>query len=181
MDPLVYEALKVLEFENLAKIPKLKEITRRSHKLAALKHPDKNGGTKAATAEFQNILSAYHTAGAAASDTVSNNDDNEEIIAKKMFKQFQHKSIKENSSSFTISTEKDLFPLWLDILTSKYSDPVSKGPNGNKFTVNDTCHQEHAKIFITLHTGKLIVQAQGNNQVLNFHLVNHHLEELYVQ
>ena len=62
---------------NLTKIPKLKKITKKFYKLSALKHPDKNGGSKAATAEFQTILSAYHTAGAAASDTATNNDDTE--------------------------------------------------------------------------------------------------------
>ena len=129
MDPLVYEALKVLEFENLAKIPKLKEITRRSHKLAALKHPDKNGGTKAATAEFQNILSAYHTAGAAASDTVSNNDDNEEIIAKKMFKQFQHKSIKKTPALSKLVPRKicslfGLISLPASIVIQSAKDPM---------------------------------------------------------
>ena len=74
MDPQVIQALKVLGFENLSKIPKLKEITRNFKKLSILKHPDKNGGSKEATDEFQSILKAYQVAGDAAEKTPDDHD-----------------------------------------------------------------------------------------------------------
>ena len=65
-------------------------------------------------------------------------EDDDDIVARKMFKQFQLKSVKENSSSVTILNEKCLYSLWMETLTNFGGIPEDKGPNGSKFTVVHT-------------------------------------------
>ena len=97
-----------------------------------------------------------------------------------MFKQFQVNSVKENSSSVTISTEKPLYSIWMEILTKHFGIPENKGVNGNKFVAEDTCDEVPAKVYLTMyHTGKLLVQAEKNRHQINLHFVNIHLEKLF--
>ena len=66
MDIKVSEALKVLGFENLDRLLKVREIVQRYRKLAFLHHPDRNNGSNEAKIKFQAILKAYNIAGEAA-------------------------------------------------------------------------------------------------------------------
>ena len=180
MDLEVVKALRVLGFEDLSVIPKVKEITRRYRKLAFLNHPDRHPDDPAATAKFQEILNAYHVAGKAAEDIPDDTADNDELVARKMFKQFQMKSVKENSTSITILTEKCLYSSWMDTLTRFAGLPENKGPNGNKFTVTDSLNGSSVKIFLTMYrTGKLLIQAEKNQHSINLHFINTHLEKLF--
>ena len=108
----VREALDTLVFENLVNLPKLKEIRKKYLKLSSIHHPDKNGGSIEAKQNFQRILSAYEIAGKACEDVVYDDDDEEDKLARKIFKQFCFTSVKENMNSFTIKTEKKLFDIW---------------------------------------------------------------------
>ena len=148
MDLEVVKALRVLGFEDLSVIPKVKEITRRYRKLAFLNHPDRHPNDP--NAKFQEILNANHVAGKAAEDIPDNTADNEELVARKMFKQFQMKSVKENSTSITILTEKCLYSSWMDTLTRFAGLPENKGPNGNKFTATDYFKGSPVKTFLTM-------------------------------
>ena len=135
MDPKVIQALTTLGFDDVTFIPKVKEINSKYRKLAFLKHPDRNNGSPEATAEFQKIQNAYDVAGKAAEAVEEDPNDDDELIARKMFRQFQIKSVKENSRSITILTEKYLYSTWMEILTNFAGVPENKGPNGNKFTL----------------------------------------------
>ena len=110
------EALTIFGFERLDKIPKVKDIRRRFMKLSLLNHHDKNNSSSEANSRFQDILKAYETAGEVLKDTVYEDDNQEDEIAMKMFKQFFFSSVKENASSFTILTEKSLYPIWCEML-----------------------------------------------------------------
>ena len=111
------------------------------------------------------------------------NDDIDDIIARKVFKQFQFSSVKVNSQSVTIKTEKSLNATWLDVLTSNLGDPVStKDIHGKKFTFVDSCEEPSMCVYLTLyHTGNLLVQAQGNKQSINIHFIDSHLRYLFIQ
>ena len=113
MDPNVVQALKVLGFEDLTVIPKVKDIYQRYKKLAYLKHPDRNNGSPESTAEFQELLNAYHLAGEAAESVPADPDDKADHVARKLFEQFQVKSVKENSKSVTILIDKVLYTAWM--------------------------------------------------------------------
>ena len=89
------DALRILEFKNVCVLPKLKEIQKQFHRLSKIKHPDKNNGSKESTAEFQALLEAYNTVGKAAEKVVPEDNDMDDIIARKIFKQFQFSSVKE--------------------------------------------------------------------------------------
>ena len=104
----VDEALQILEFDNVGVVPKLKDIQKRFYQLSKIKHPDKNNGSKESTEEFQVLLNAYHVAGKAAEQVKPEEGDMEDIIARKVFHQFQFSSVKVNSQSVTIKTEKSL-------------------------------------------------------------------------
>ena len=140
------KALRILGFESHTELPKLKDIQKQFHRLCKVKHPDKNNGSKESTAAFQILLDAYHTAGKAAEKVAPENDDIDDIIARKVFKQFQFSSVKVNSQLVTIKTEKSLNATWLDVLTSNLGDPVStKDIHGKKFTFIDSCEAKHMK------------------------------------
>ena len=178
----IEEALNILEFDDVRVIPKLKDIQRQFHKLSKIRHPDKNGGTKEATEEFQLLLNAYHLAGKAAEKIKPEESDHEDIIARKIFKQFQFSSVKVNSQSITIKTEKSLNSTWMEILIANLGQPTeNKSAHGKKFTMDDKCETPKSRIYITLyHTGNLLVQAEGNKQGINIHFLNCHLQELYM-
>jgi curved DNA-binding protein CbpA len=46
------EALRLLEFDDVRKLPRMKDIVKQWRKLSMMKHPDKNGGTKESTSDF---------------------------------------------------------------------------------------------------------------------------------
>ena len=81
MDSNVIHALKVLGFEDLTVLPKVREIYQRYKKLAFLKHPDRNNGSQEATADFQDILNAYHVAGEAAENVPADPEDKADHVA----------------------------------------------------------------------------------------------------
>ena len=141
MNQKVIQALRVLGFEEFDEIPKVKDIIKKYKKLAFLKHPDRNKDNPEATAEFQDILNAYQIAGKAAEDNPVDPCDNDDHVARKLFKQFQAKSVKENSASVTIQTEKNLYNIWMETLTAFAGIPENKGPNGNKFTFQHTYNE----------------------------------------
>ena len=85
MDPKVIEALKVLGFDDVSKVPKVKEIVEKYRKLAIRLHPDKNQGSEEATSDFQKLLKAYHVAGEAAESVPVDPDDRADQIARKLF------------------------------------------------------------------------------------------------
>ena len=58
MDSKIRAALLVLQFVNVVKLPKLKEIRKRFLELSLLHHPDKNSGSQEAKSRFQEILNA---------------------------------------------------------------------------------------------------------------------------
>ena len=182
MDIKVSEALKVLGFENLDVLPKVREIIQRYRKLAFLNHPDRNNGSNEAKIKLQAILKAYNIAGEAAEAIPVDPNDKADHIARKLYKQFQAKSVKENSSSVTIHTEKSLYHIWMETLTNLAGIPENKGPNGNKFTFLHTVNDSSFRVFLTMyHTGKLLVQAEKNNQSINLHFLNVHLEQLFTE
>ena len=176
------EALKTLEFPDVKNLPKLKEIQKQFRKLCILRHPDKNGGTEEATADFQKLLHAYQVAGDAADQIKPEENDDEDIIARKIFEQFQFSSVKVNSQSITIKTEKNLNSTWVEILTTNFGQPIDKGVNGKKFTMVDRCDDASSHVFLTLyHTGNLLIQAGNNIQSKNIHFLNCHLQDLFMQ
>ena len=179
----LFEALNILGFENPSVLPKLKEIQKHFHRLSKTKHPDKNNGSKESTAEFQTLLDAYRIAGKAAEKVVPEKDDFEDIIAHKVFQQFQFSSVKVNSQSVTIKTEKALNSIWQEVLTSNLGEPiVNEDEHGKKFTLVDRCEEPSTNVYITLyHTWNLLVQAQGNKQSVNIHFINSHLKDLFIQ
>ena len=60
------EALHLLGFSDVNAVRKVKEIQKKFYQLSIVRHPDKNNGSKEATAAFQELLTAYHVAGKAA-------------------------------------------------------------------------------------------------------------------
>ena len=153
------EALLILGFEDLAVLPKIKEIQKRFYSLSKVLHPDKNNGSKKSTAEFQNLLEAYKIAGKAAERNEPEKDDFEEVVARKLFQQFQFSSVKINSQSVTIKTEKTLHSTWLDTLKTNFGESmITKDIHGKKFTLVDKCEEQSTNVYLTLyHTGNLLV------------------------
>ena len=177
MDPALKEALRELGFSDLTHIPKVKEINQNYRKLAREIHPDKNNGSKESTVKFQKLNNAYEIAGKAAEAIQAGKHDDEELIARKVFRQFFLSSVTENMSSFTIITERASYHTWCQVLVASFGPPVDLNTHGKKFTIIDTCHDESSKLFLTIYkTGKVLLQAAGSKHSVNSHFVSHHLE-----
>ena len=182
MDCELKEALRELGFTDFTSIPKVKEINQHYRRLAREIHPDRNNGSKESGVRFQKLNNAYEIAGKAAEAIKAEKHDDEEIIARKVFQQFFLSSVKENLSSFTISTEKALHQIWCQVLVASFGSPVELNTHGKKFTIIDNCHDESSKLFLTIYkTGKVLIQAAGSKHSANSHFVSHHLEGLYIQ
>ena len=112
MDPIIKRALEILGFEESAqagKLPKMKSVKKKFHKLALIHHPDKPGGDDEV---FKEMTEAYRLIGEYIleehEDFENNEDDNydfEEEVARKTFQHFQFSNVKENMKSFTIHVE----------------------------------------------------------------------------
>ena len=181
MDPKVTEALLILGFilKEIHVIPRMKDIQKRYYKLAKISHPYRHCGD---TAFFQELLNAYHVAGDAANKVKPDDDDQEDLVARKMFSQFQFTSVKENMKSFTIKLEKPTLAVWEKTLNMVCGPPTVVGvKNGKKFKFNDECSEsDSGSVFLTLyHTSKLLVQGEGGKHSNNVHFISSHLEGLY--
>ena len=84
--------LEVLGFMDLQSVPPMKEAVKMFRKMALRKHPDKPGGSKE---QFQNLQEAFYRIGSIIeahnrqkSEPSEVDDDYEENMAKKLFKDF---------------------------------------------------------------------------------------------
>ena len=90
-DPEILAGLGVLGFTELNVNPLMKDVVKMFRKMALKKHPDKPGGS---TEEFQILQEAFIRIGSflqaqqAKSDSIGAEDDYEEDIAKKLFKEY---------------------------------------------------------------------------------------------
>ena len=135
MEIKIKNALLILGFaESLKadKMPKLKTVTKKYHKLAHLHHPDKNPGDEE---KFKEITEAYRLVGdyiEKHGDTKKKDEnyDFEEEVARNTFRQFQFNKVKENMRSFTILIENETSFTWDKVLTKHYGNPVDRQTNG---------------------------------------------------
>ena len=119
-------ALEILGFKD-EKVPKMKHIEKKYHKLAMVHHPDKGGDEN----YFKSITEAYRIVGEYLEEEVlDESDDFEEEIARKTFKSFNFSNIKENMKSFTINIDNTSSTTWEKVLTIHYGQPLDKKFNG---------------------------------------------------
>ena len=85
MNAKLKAALQLLGFVNVKSIPMMKEIRKQYLDLSKKLHPDKPGGSDE---EFQELLYAYTLAGDAAGQALLDEADLEEVVARKVFEQF---------------------------------------------------------------------------------------------
>ena len=101
MDPQIKAALELLGFVesvNAGKLPMMKCVNKKYHKLAKLHHPDRKGGNSEV---FKKITEAYrligeYQEGLVREDHNEETFDYEEEVARRTFKQFQFSKIQEN-------------------------------------------------------------------------------------
>ena len=90
-DPEIVAGLGVLGFDELNVYPRMKDVVKMFRKMALKKHPDKPGGS---TEDFQILQEAFIRIGSflqaqqEKSDSITAEDDYEEDIAKKLFKEY---------------------------------------------------------------------------------------------
>ena len=167
MNPKLKAALAFLGFDDAETVPKMKDIRKRYIILSFKLHPDKPGGSDAM---FQALLDAYNLAGDAAEQSEVDNNDMDDIIARKMFCQFKFKSITENTDTFTIFIESIYAECWDDVLTEHCGMAIDKGPHGKKISFQDSCLEAMSTIFITKYrTNKLLIQSKKHS--MNFHFI----------
>ena len=133
MEATVLAALVTLGFAStIKKPPKLKIITKKYYDLAKKLHPDRPGGGDAE--KFKDITLAYRIVGEFIEATNLDEDDYEDIeemVARKVFKEFEFGNVKENLFSFTIHLDNELSFLWDKILTKNFGEPLDRTSNNN--------------------------------------------------
>ena len=178
----IQEALKFFGMDN---VPSMKELNSRYRKLALLKHPDKNSGSKEATEDYQNLLMYYKIIGDfIVENNVKDNDVSEEEQDNvNIFENFNFDQ--RNKGSHTIFVEKDMVNNWKRILTEKFGIHENKGKqNGLIFKANEfEVNEEMFSITITLWENpkddkpKLLIQ--NPKQFASDIFVTRELPELY--
>ena len=182
MNNKLQEALK---FFGIDKVPSMKELNSEYRRLALLKHPDKNSGSKEATEDYQNLLMYYRIIG---DYIVANNVKDNDVSAEEQdnvntFNNFNFD--KSNKGSHTIFIEKDLVNNWKMILSQKFGIHEDKGKqHGLIFKVMDfQVNDEVFSITITLwgnpkdNKPKLLIQ--NPKQFATDIFVTKELPELY--
>ena len=148
--------LGFVESEKVEKLPKMKFITKKYHKLAMIHHPDRPGGGNQELFKkisAASLLLGEHLEEHRNEDTEKESFDFEEEVARKTFHQFKESNVKENMRSFTILIDNCLSFTWDKILTKHYGAPLDRKENGlhwkveqytdGKFTGNVTISKWH--------------------------------------
>ena len=195
MDLKIKRALEILGFEENAKVgklPKMKAVKKKFHKLALTHHPDKPGGNGDV---FKEMTEAYRLIGEYILDepediekTEDDDHDFEEEVARKTFRQFQFSNIKENMKSFTIHVENSQSFTWDKILTKHYGTPVDRETNGQHWKVENytdgsvTANLTIGKWHIPKKDKQTKLHVQSSNETGNFlpaHFVDNVLPKLF--
>ena len=189
MDSELIRALDLLGFEQSSygeKVPKLKFVTKKYHKLVQKNHPDKGGDEELC----KKITEAYRLIGEyLEKQEVENNEedyDYEEEVAMKTFQQFKA-NVKENLKSFTINIDNDTSFTWEKVLTQHYGSPIDRKTNGLHWKVKDyTDGNIVGNITIGKwhkpkkdNKSKLHVQSNEAGNFLPAHFVDHKLPKLF--
>ena len=132
------DALNVLGFKDsfeIGKVPKMKDVAKKFHKLALVNHPDKGGDEELC----KKVTEAYRIVGEHIeknkNDTQEDDSfDFEEEVAMKTFEQFKA-NVKQNMKSFTIHIENSTSFAWEVILTKHFGSPVDRNSNGLHWSV----------------------------------------------
>ena len=144
---------------NLDKIPSMKDLHTRYLKMSLIMHPDKNGGSKEATEEYQKLQNLYRAIGEhiVSNDKAPDNEEENDYIA--LFKSFNFD--KKNKTSHTILIENDKAFFWKNVMIHKYGKPNETQTNGLKFEVKDFVidNEEPLDIHVTLW-----IMPSGDNQ-----------------
>ena len=189
MDSELIRALDLLGFEQSSygeKVPKLKFVTKKYHKLVQKNHPDKGGDEELC----KKITEAYRLIGEyLEKQEVENNEEDydfEEEVAMKTFQQFKA-NVKENLKSFTINIDNDTSYTWEKVLTKHYGTPIDRKTNGLHWKVKDyTDGNIVGNITIGKwhkpkkdNKSKLHVQSNEAGNFLPAHFVDHKLPKLF--
>ena len=191
MDVKIQEALRILGFELSAqegKIPKMKYVSKKYHKLAMMHHPDRPGGDEKV---FKPITEAYRLIGEylerQKDENVEEAFDFEEEVARNTFKQFQFCNVKENMRSFTIHIENSSSLTWTKVLSKHYGAPKDRKTNGLHWKVASYTDGNHTGN-ITIgkwhmpkidNQSNLLVQSTEVGNFLPAHYVDHVLPKLF--
>ena len=194
MDLKIKKALEILGFEESAKVgklPKMKDVKKKFHKLALTHHPDKPGGNGEV---FKEMTEAYRLIGEYILEEQEENEDDEngvfdfeEEVARKTFKQFQFANVKENMRSFTIHIDNAMSCAWTTVLSQHYGVPLDKNTNGLHWRVSNYS-DGHLTGNITIgkwhipkkdKQSKLLIQSTEKGNFLPAHYVDHVLPKLF--
>ena len=108
MDPEILKVLQILGFSKVEKYPRMKEVVKMFRKMALKTHPDKPGGTKE---NFQKLQDAFRKAGMFLENfqycDQTEEEDLEEDVAKKLFKEFYLDGERFESSFLHIFKSRD--------------------------------------------------------------------------
>ena len=133
MEATILAALITLGFPStIKKPPKLKLIPKKYYDLSKKLHPDRPGGGDGE--KFKDVTLAYRMVGEYIDknkNKLVDDDDIDEMVARKVFEEFAFGNVMENLYSFTIHLENELSFLWDEILTKNYGDPIDRTKNAN--------------------------------------------------
>ena len=129
----------------------MKELNNRYRKMALKKHPDIKSGSIAFKEDYQNLLKYYRILGYYVIDQKNDDNTQEEIDNRDIFKNFNFDQ--KNKFSHTIIVENNLANGWKHVLTEKMGDPVDQNANGLKYqcTVRRFFPKKVALIILLTH------------------------------
>ena len=110
--------MEILGYQELSKLPTMKSLRQHFRKLAVERHPDKGGTNE----KFKELYKAYDTLGnIIASQTTEEEEDTEEIEARRMFREENWEEI--NSASITVRVKSSDGEAWEQVLKENFGEP----------------------------------------------------------
>ena len=181
------EALEVLGITHTGDHPpKLKFVQKRFYQLSLIHHPDRPGGDNNIQ---QKITAAYKFIGDFIEKNYESKDDNEEEIARQVYRNFKL-GVKENLFSFTISIDNNLSFIWDDVLTDHYGSPVDRQTNGKHWKHLNFSDDDSNTGDISIgkwhmpkkdKQSKILIQANTAGNILPAHYVSFVLPKLLAE
>ena len=165
---IIKTMLLILGFDNIIKLPKIKDVMKSYYKKALKTHPDKPGGSKEA---FQKLEEALRVAGDYITKNTVEKDDPEDSLAKDLFidifSQFNTK--KENKKCTTVFINNYHDFAWDIALTNQFGEGIEKAEGEKHWKDNNfTTNGQHTTVTIRKWTnpkndGKSKMNIQSRN------------------
>ena len=184
MSEAVKKLMEIMGYEEGEKLPSMKSLRQHFRKLAVETHPDKGGSNE----KFKELYKAYETLGNLIDSQKTGEEDNEEIEARRMFREENFEEV--NSASVTLRVNAT--DAWEDVLKENFGEPkqnssIASENKGERYNTTFSHDGEECNMTITIYRPKkgapgkrtILIQAERTKHSFIVPFVDFKFPKLY--